>query len=87
TRDAIYAYACLDHMRTNSGISGRGGAVESYTEIDLCIKGLRAENVSKVDMMTLMRDDDDHGINDMASDEEDSWKTLLERAGMEATEW
>jgi sirohydrochlorin cobaltochelatase len=28
-----------------------------------------------------------HAINDMASDEEDSWKTLFNAAGITATPW
>ena len=87
THHAFSAYACLDHMMTNSGFPGRVGAVESYPEIDLIIKGLKAENVRKVHLMPLMLVAGDHAINDMASDEEDSWKTQLEHAGIEATAW
>ena len=72
---------------TNSGFPGRVGAVESYPEIDLIIKGLKAENVRKVHLMPLMLVAGDHAINDMASDEEDSRKTQLEQAGIEATAW
>ncbi|MDH0353208.1 sirohydrochlorin cobaltochelatase [Morganella sp. GD04133] len=87
THHAFSAYACLDHMMTNSGFPARVGAVESYPEIDLIIKGLKAENVRKVHLMPLMLVAGDHAINDMASDEEDSWKTQLEQAGIEATAW
>ena len=49
--------------------------MESYPEIDLIIKGLKAENVRKVHLMPLMLVAGDHAINDMASDEEDSENT------------
>lgn len=87
THHAFSAYACLDHIMTNSGFPGRVGAVESYPEIDLIIKGLKADNIRKVHLMPLMLVAGDHAINDMASDEEDSWKTQLEEAGIEATPW
>jgi sirohydrochlorin cobaltochelatase len=37
--------------------------------------------------MPLMLVAGDHAINDMASDEEDSWKTQLQEAGIEAQPW
>lgn len=87
THHAFSAYACLDHMMTNSGFPGRVGAVESYPEIELLIKGLKAEKIRKVHLMPLMLVAGDHAINDMASDEEDSWKTQLQQVGIEATPW
>lgn len=87
THHAFSAYACLDHMMTTRGFPGRVGAVESYPEIGLIIEGLKAEHVRKVHLMPLMLVAGDHAINDMASDEEDSWKTQLEQAGIKATTW
>ena len=37
--------------------------------------------------MPLMLVAGDHAINDMASDEEDSWKTQFEHVGIAATPW
>ena len=70
---AFAAYACLDHMMTAKGFPARVGAVESYPEVDILIDSLRQAG--------------DHAINDMASDEEDSWKTLFNAAGITATPW
>ena len=37
--------------------------------------------------MPLMLVAGDHAINDMASDDEDSWKSAFARAGIRATPW
>ncbi|MTH47420.1 sirohydrochlorin cobaltochelatase [Intestinirhabdus alba] len=84
---AFAAYACLDHMMTAQGFPARVGAVESYPEVDILIDGLSREGVSAVHLMPLMLVAGDHAINDMASDEEDSWKTRFNAAGIPATPW
>lgn len=84
---AFSAYACLDHLMTVRGFPARVGAVESYPEISLIIEGLKQAGVRKVHLMPLMLVAGDHATNDMASDEEDSWKTQLEAAGINATPW
>ena len=84
---AFAAYACLDHMMTAKGFPARVGAVESYPEVDILIDSLRRQEVKGVHLMPLMLVAGDHAINDMASDEEDSWKTLFNAAGITATPW
>lgn len=84
---AFSAYACLDHMMAAHRFPARVGAVESYPEIDLLIDGLRHEGVNAVHLMPLMLVAGDHAINDMASDDDDSWKTQFERVGIAATPW
>lgn len=84
---AFAAYACLDHMMTAQRFPARVGAVESYPEVDVLIESLRNEGVRAVHLMPLMLVAGDHAINDMASDEEDSWKTLFTAAGITATPW
>jgi sirohydrochlorin cobaltochelatase len=61
--------------------------VESYPEVDVLIESLRQEGVTAVHLMPLMLVAGDHAINDMASDEEDSWKTRFNAAGIPATPW
>ena len=53
----------------------------------MLIDSLRREGISAVHLMPLMLVAGDHAINDMASDEEDSWKTQFERVGIAATPW
>lgn len=84
---AFAAYACLDHMMTAQQFPARVGAVESYPEVDGLIASMQREGVSAVHLMPLMLVAGDHAINDMASDEEDSWKTLFNAAGIPATPW
>ncbi|PWI32246.1 sirohydrochlorin cobaltochelatase [Vibrio albus] len=84
THHAFSAYACLDHLMKNKGLPFIVGAVESYPEIDTVINRLHHEGVSKVYLMPLMLVAGDHAINDMASDEPDSWKVLIQNTGIEA---
>ncbi len=84
---AFAAYACLDHMMTAQCFPARVGAVESYPEVDILIDSLRDEGVTGVHLMPLMLVAGDHAINDMASDDGDSWKMRFNAAGIPATPW
>jgi sirohydrochlorin cobaltochelatase len=84
THHAFSAYACLDHMMMSRNLPYVVGAVESYPEIESVITRLENECVNKVYLMPLMLVAGDHAINDMASDEPDSWKTLIQKAGIQA---
>lgn len=84
---AFAAYACLDHMMMAQGFPARVGAVESYPEVDILIESLSKEGINAVHLMPLMLVAGDHAINDMASDDDDSWKTLFTAAGITATPW
>ena len=79
--------ASLDHMMMAQGFPARVGAVESYPEVDILIESLSKEGVKAVHLMPLMLVAGDHAINDMASDDDDSWKTLFTAAGITATPW
>lgn len=57
------------------------GTVEGFPELDHVIKKLKKSKISKVTLMPLMFVAGDHAQNDMASDEEDSWKTILTNQG------
>ncbi len=84
THHAFSAYACLDHMMMALKLPYVVGAVESYPEIESVITRLENECVNKVYLMPLMLVAGNHVINDMASDEPDSWKTLIQNAGIQA---
>ncbi len=77
------AYPAIEYMFRDYGINAFVGTVEGYPELDQVIKLLKENNVKKVDLLPFMLVAGDHAINDMASDEEDSWKTLLEKEGFE----
>lgn len=76
---AFTVYACLDHMLMEKPIFIC--AVESYPEITLLIERLKKSSYKKIKLYPLMLVAGDHATNDMASDEEDSWKSQLEQAG------
>ena len=72
---AFTTYACLDHML--AGTKSYVGAVESYPDVHDEIKRLKHAKVEKVYMQPLMMVAGNHAHNDMASDQPNSWKTIL----------
>ena len=87
THHAFAAYACLDHMLMTRCLPLLVGAVESYPEIGTVVARLKRDGVRRVHLMPLMLVAGDHAINDMASEEEGSWKTQLANAGISAVPW
>ena len=79
---AFTTYACLDHMLM--GTKSYVGAVESYPDVSDEIKRLEHAKISKVFMQPLMMVAGNHAHNDMASDEPDSWKSILKDHGIVA---
>lgn len=83
------AYAALDYrFKAKGNRRIHVGTVEGYPMIEDIINELeylkeKGEEVRKVKLLPFMIVAGDHAINDMASDEEDSWKTLLEQKGYE----
>ena len=57
------------------------GTVEGWPEIDEICKKLQAESYTHVRTAPLMLVAGDHAVNDMAGEEEDSWKSILTREG------
>ena len=75
------SYPAIEYMLRDYGINAYVGTVEGYPEIEQVIKRLKETNIKTVDLMPFMLVAGDHAINDMASDEEDSWKSILENEG------
>lgn len=59
------------------------GTVEGSKTIEDILDDLKMKKISKVTLKPFMLVAGDHAKNDMASDEEDSWKTILEKNGIE----
>ncbi|MEG0254148.1 MAG: sirohydrochlorin cobaltochelatase [Vagococcus sp.] len=78
---AFTAYACLDHMLSKDPVFIC--AVESYPGVETVVERLKEANIEKVYLHPFMLVAGDHATNDMASDEEDSWKSQLTNAGFE----
>jgi sirohydrochlorin cobaltochelatase len=58
------------------------GTVEGYPEIDDIKDMLLKKKIKKAYLIPFMSVAGDHAKNDMAGDEEDSWKSVLTRAGI-----
>ena len=59
------------------------GTVEGYPEVDLIEELLLKNKIKKAYLMPFMSVAGDHAKNDMAGDEDDSWKSILTKAGIE----
>ncbi|MGB5983694.1 MAG: sirohydrochlorin cobaltochelatase [Desulfobacterales bacterium] len=59
------------------------GTVEGYPEVDLIEELLLQKGIKKAYLMPFMAVAGDHAKNDMAGDEEDSWLSMLTKAGIE----
>lgn len=57
------------------------GTVEAFPDMAVIIKSLQEQRPSKVYLMPFMIVAGDHAVNDIASDEEGSWKMEIEKAG------
>ena len=58
------------------------GTVEGYPEVDLIQDLLRKKKIKKAYLMPFMSVAGDHAKNDMAGEEDDSWKSILTKAGI-----
>jgi len=59
------------------------GTVEGYPEVDLITELMHKKRIKKAYLMPLMSVAGDHAKNDMAGDEEDSWKSIFTKAGIQ----
>ena len=60
------------------------GCVEGYPDIDVIKEMLNEKKIKKVYLMPLMSVAGDHARNDMAGKGEDSWVSVLTKAGIES---
>lgn len=77
-------YAALDYTFKDQGMKNVFvGAVEGYPDLDTVIDHVKAGGYGKVILHPLMVVAGDHAVNDMAGDEENSWKTHFKAAGFQ----
>lgn len=77
-------YATFDYVLKDKGMENYYvGTVEGYPELEQVIKHLKNKAYQKVKLAPLMLVAGDHAQNDMAGQEDDSWKNQLEAAGYE----
>lgn len=82
--DANATYSTLEAKLHEAGNTNYFvGTVEGSPLIDEVIASVKATDAKKVVLLPLMIVAGDHATNDMAGDEEDSWKTAFTNAGYE----
>lgn len=82
THPANSSYALFDYMLKDEGLKNVYiGTVEGTPELDNVIRRLKEDNIKEVTLMPFMVVAGDHANNDMAGDEDDSWKTILKKEG------
>jgi sirohydrochlorin cobaltochelatase len=59
------------------------GTVEGYPEVDLILELMKNNKIKKAYLIPFMSVAGDHAKNDMAGDEEDSWKSIISKAGID----
>ena len=80
TTNAVYA--ALDYMCKDLGFDNiHIGTVEGYPELDNVMNLIKDKGYKKLRLAPLMLVAGDHANNDLAGDEEDSWKSILEKEG------
>lgn len=77
------AYPTMQRVFDDLGLPVYVGTVEGYPELPGVIRLLKRDGVRKVTLLPLMMVAGDHANNDMAGDEDDSWKSVLTREGFE----
>ncbi|MFZ7102291.1 MAG: sirohydrochlorin cobaltochelatase [Peptococcaceae bacterium] len=75
------SYACLQLKIWQSMPNVFIGTVEGYPALDDIIPLLKEKGIKRISLMPYMVVAGDHAQNDMAGDEEDSWKSILKEEG------
>jgi sirohydrochlorin cobaltochelatase len=84
--EANAVYAKLDGILKGQGLSRYFVAtVEAEPTLDDVIAGLAPLQVKEITLLPFMIVAGDHATNDMAGDEDDSWKSILEARGYRVT--
>ena len=84
--DSNGVYAQMQQVLTDGGHANYFvGTVEAEPSVEDVLALVQAGNYTKVVLRPLMIVAGDHANNDMAGDDEDSWKSVFEGAGYEVT--
>ncbi len=77
-------YLMFEHLMHNKGHDNvLIGTIESYPFIEDILVTLKKRQAKKVYLMPLLIVAGDHTLNDLAGDEDDSWKEILKAEGYE----
>lgn len=80
--ESFSAYCALEYMFQDAGAKVYVGTVEGYPTLDEVLSKLKTDQITKVYLAPFMLVAGDHAVNDMAGDEEDSWKVILTEKGI-----
>lgn len=84
SHEADEAYEALEKAYHNKGLTNIFIAtVDGSKTIEDIIKELKGKNIKKVKLKPFMLVAGEHAINDMASEDEDSWKSILTKEGFQ----
>lgn len=79
-------YPTMDYIAKEKGLNHLFvGTVEGYPDVETLIKMVKKTPYTKVHLLPLMLVAGDHAINDMAGEDEDSWKRQFEAQGYEVS--
>ncbi|MDO4616959.1 MAG: sirohydrochlorin cobaltochelatase [Lachnospiraceae bacterium] len=77
-----FVYPALNYLFRDLGYTNFFlGTVEGYPELDSVLKDLKILKPSKIHISPFMIVAGDHANNDLAGEDEDSWKSILEAEG------
>ena len=75
-------YGCLQNILSeNDKENFLIGTIEGYPSVDNVIKRLRRLNIKDITLVPFLLVAGDHAKNDIAGDDEDSWKSILKANG------
>lgn len=76
-------YGCLQTVLKEDGYDNVFvGTIEGYPNFNTVLKLIREKEIEEVTLMPLLVVAGDHAQNDIASDDEDSWKSMFESEGI-----
>lgn len=79
-------YAALDYHFKDMGYSNVFvGTVEAYPDVHTMVRKVKEYQPKRITLLPLMVVAGDHAVNDMAGEEEDSWKEIFKKEGYEVS--
>lgn len=79
-------YAALDYSFKDQGKPNYFmGTVEGYPNVEAVMRNVKKSDLKKVHLAPFMIVAGDHANNDLAGDEDDSWKSLFQQDGYEVS--
>ncbi|MEG0250442.1 MAG: cobalt-factor II C(20)-methyltransferase [Peptostreptococcus sp.] len=81
--NAHSSYAALDYRAKREEVAAYIATVEGHPSLEDIIYFLKRDKIEKIHLRPFLLVAGDHAKNDMASDDKDSWKSILEREGFD----